>query len=462
MNPTPLQERTAIAVAAVRAVETTDRAHAVWTDADRAWASRAAAEVVGEAADAQAFVGRRALLALERLASRKHRVARIARAWQWRPWVGSVLVVAAFALGALADAIGPSERINILAPPVGALVVWNVVVYLLLAARFVVRYGESGAGPVARFVTHLAGGVRSAGRAADPAVTAFVEQWSTASAPLYAARAARVLHFAAAALALGVIAGLYVRGLGLEYRATWESTFLEPSSVRAWVAAIYAAGSFVTGIPVPDAAQVAAIRAPASENASVWLHLMAATLAVIVIAPRVLLALIAGFTERYRGAHLMDDLGDAYFSRLLRGFRSSATAIDVVPYSYTLGPEARSSLQALLDRAMGGHARLAIAAPVGYGEEDELQPPEGEVVVALFNAQATPEPEAHGRFLARLAQSGRPLVLMVDEASLAARDAARIEGRRALWRELGAQSEHNVVFVDLLQPDLDAIEALFP
>ena len=101
-----MQERTAIAVAAVRAVETTDRAHAVWTDADRAWASRAAAEVVGEAGDPHAFVGRRALLALERLASRKHRVARIARAWQWRPWVGSVLVVAAFALGALADAIG--------------------------------------------------------------------------------------------------------------------------------------------------------------------------------------------------------------------------------------------------------------------------------------------------------------------------------------------------------------------
>jgi hypothetical protein len=131
-----------------------------------------------------------------------------------------------------------------------------------------------------------------------------------------------------------------------------------------------------------------------------------------------------------------------------------------VPYSFTLGPEARSSLQALLDRAMGGHAKLAIAAPVGYGDEDDLQPPEGEVVVALFNAQATPEPEAHGRFLARLARSGRPLVLMVDEASLAARDAARIEGRRALWRELASQGEHNVVFVDLLQPDLDAIESL--
>jgi hypothetical protein len=459
-----MNERTAIAVAAVRAVETTDRAHAVWTDADRAWASRAAAEVVGESAPAQAFVGRRAQLALERLATRKHRIARLARAWQWRPWVGAVLVAGAFLLGALAEAIGPGERINILAPPVAALVVWNLLVYALLGARFVVRYGESGAGPIARLVTHVAGGVRSAGRAADPAVTAFVEQWSTASGPLYAARAARVLHFAAAALALGVIAGLYVRGLGLEYRATWESTFLDPASVRAWLSAIYAAGAFVTGIPVPDAAHVAAIRAPASENAGPWLHLMTATLAVIVVAPRVALALVAATVERYRSAHLMDDLDDAYFARLLRGFRSSATAIDVVPYSYTLAPEARSSLQALLDRAMGGHAKVAIASPVGYGDEDELRPPEGEVVVALFNATATPEPEAHGRFLARLAQSGRQTVVMVDESALAARagaDATRRDGRRALWRELASQANRAVVFVDLAQPDLDAFETAF-
>ena len=459
-----MNERTAIAVAAVRAVETTDRAHAVWTDADRTWASRAAAEVVGEGAQPQAFVGRRALLALERLASRKHRVARLARAWQWRPWIGGVLVVGAFALGALADAIGPSERINILAPPVAALVVWNVIVYVLLAARFVVRYGESGAGPIARFVTHVAGGVRSAGRSADPAAVAFVEQWTTASSALYAARAARVLHLAAAALAAGVIAGLYVRGLGLEYRATWQSTFLEPASVRAWVAAIYAVGAHVTGLAVPDVAQVAAIRAPASENAATWLHLMAATLAVVVVAPRLILALLAAATERYRGAHLMDELHDAYFARLLRGFRSSAAAVDIVPYSFTLASEAQASLQALLDRAMGGHAKLAIAAPVAYGEEDEARVPGGEIVVAVFNATSTPETEAHGRFLARLAQSGRPVVVMVDEAALVGRaggDAARMESRRALWREMASQSGHAIAFVDLANPDVEAIETTF-
>ncbi|MFO1302451.1 MAG: DUF2868 domain-containing protein [Burkholderiales bacterium] len=452
-----MDERTALAVTAVRAVETTDRAHADWTDADRAWASRAAAEVVGEAAAPEAFVGRRATLALERLASRKHRVARLAGAWQWRPWVGTAMVIAAFALGALSDAIGPSERINILAPPVAALVVWNLVVYALLAARFVVRYGEPGAGPVARVLTRIAGGARRAGRTADPAVTAFAEQWSAVSRGLYAARAARVLHLAAAALALGVIAGLYVRGLGLEYRATWESTFLEPSAVRAWVAAFYAPGAFALGVQVPEVARIAAIRAPASENAALWLHLMAATLVVVVILPRAALALVAWLTERYRGAHLMDELRDAYFARLLRGFRASATAIAIVPYSFTLHEEAQASLQSLLDRAMGGHANLAIAPAVAYGGEDDVRPPAGDIAVALFNAAATPEAETHARFLAALARADRPVLVLVDESAIVARaagDAARIESRRALWREVAPHA----VFVDLAHPDAEAIE----
>jgi hypothetical protein len=50
---------------------------------------------------------------------------------------------------------------------------------------------------------------------------------------------------------------------------------------------------------------------------------------------------------------------------------------------------------------------------------------------------------------------------MVDEASLAARDATRIEGRRALWRDLASQGGHAIAFVNLLEPDLDAIETAF-
>ena len=49
-------ESTALDLTAVRALETADRTHTLWTDADRAWASRAAAEVVGQGGSPQAFL----------------------------------------------------------------------------------------------------------------------------------------------------------------------------------------------------------------------------------------------------------------------------------------------------------------------------------------------------------------------------------------------------------------------
>jgi len=461
-----MDEKTAIAVTAVRAVETTDRARAVLTDADRAWASRAAAEVVGASAAPDSFVGRRALLALERLAERKHRVARLASAWRWRPWVGAAVIVAAFVVGVAADEIGGAKRVNILYSPVAPLVLWNVVVYALLAARFVVRYGEAaGPGPIERMLVRLAGGLRSAGRRNDEALVAFTQAWTAAAASTYAVRAARILHFAAAALALGVVAGLYVRGLGLEYRATWESTFLDPSAVRSLVAVFYAPGALVTGIAVPGVAHVAAIRAPDSENAAAWLHLMAATLAVVVVLPRVLLALAAAAVERYRGAHLCDDLDDPYFQRLLRGFQSGPVAVDVVPYSFALPAPGMASLDKLLARALGASVTTRLAPAVAYGDEEAM--PElrsGSTVVALFNAAATPEREAQGRFLANLADARRSLVVVVDEAAVNERwggDPARRDARRELWREFARGAAHALVFVDLANPDLDAAEAAF-
>ena len=47
------------------------------------------------------------------------------------------------------------------------------------------------------------------------------------------------------------MAGLYLRGLAFEYRASWESTFLDASIVRPIVAFAYAPGALLTGIAVP-------------------------------------------------------------------------------------------------------------------------------------------------------------------------------------------------------------------
>lgn len=467
-----MDERAALAVTALRAIEVSDRERVAWTDADRAWATRAAAEVVGERADPAVFIATRARLAAERLAERKDAVVRFARAWRWRPWVGVAIALVAFVVGAASNLIGGTHQVNILYSPVLPLVVWNLAVYVLIAAGFVLRYGAaSSPGPLRRTVAWLAGGVHRARRGSDDASTraiaAFADDWTARAGSLYGVRAARVLHVASAVLALGVIAGLYVRGLGLEYRATWESTFLDAPAVRAVVAAFYAPGAWVTRLSVPDVAQVAAIRAPGSEIAALWLHLMAATLAVVVVGPRLLLALLSGIVERYRARHLVDDVTDPYFARLLRGFSNGPVVVEAVPYSFAVAPDAEAVLASLVARSLGGSVRVRVTPAVAYGNESvapDLPRQTAHPVLALFNATATPEGEAHGAFLTTLASLGRPLVVVVDEASLAARfghDARRRDERRALWCTFASEQGREVVFVNLAHPDIAAAEAAF-
>ncbi len=466
-------ENVALDVTAVRAVESADRARTLWTDDDRAWASRVAAEMVGEGAAPEAFLAARARLALERIGKRFKALPRSVRALRWRPWVGVLIVVAAFATGMAIDQIGGSQRINLLAPPLFGLLIWNLAVYALLAFGFIVRYGDAAPpGPIRGLLTRFAGGRARPGRSElAVAITQLSGDWSRLSGRLYGARAARILHFAAATFATGLIAGLYIRGIALEYRATWESTFLDAATVRSLLAAMLAPGAALTGIPIPSPAEVEAIRAPASENAGRWLHLMAGTVVLIVILPRLVLALGAWILERYRGAHLPLGMEEPYFARLLRGFRGGPVRVCIAPYSYTLPAAVATGLERLVRNVFGSNASLTIMASTGYGDEDALAPTvhsESLVnVIALFNATATPEREAHGVFLNRLAAQlgpGGTLVALVDESVFRERrkdEGVHLEERRASWRALGTDCQVPCAFAALTAPDLgDAEEQL--
>jgi len=469
-----MDESAALDIIAVRAIESADRERSVWSDADRAWATRAAAEVVGEAAPAGLFLARRAELALERLGERDRTLPRAVRSLRWRPWAGYAIVAGALLLGVAVDRVGDAQRINVLAPPVLVLLLWNLAVYVAVMVGYVVRYGEAAdAGPLRRIVVRLASGLRwmrsRLGVPLAAAVAALTADWTRVAAALYGARAARILHLAAVAFALGVIAGLYLRGIAFEYRATWESTFLDASTVRSLLAIALAPGAMATGLPVPDAAQVSAIRAPAAENAARWLHLMAATLLLIVIVPRLALALVAWLLERHRATHLPLAFEEPYFQRLLRGLHAGPVRVHAVAYSYEPSPAAIAGLAAILARVLGGSAALTVGPVVGYGDEDKLPaqivPAAPGPVVALFNLAATPEREAHGAFVAAIAAragGAHPLLAVVDETALRARwgdDERRLDDRRAIWRDVLAGPRIAPVFVDLARPDLPAAEA---
>ncbi|WP_018076763.1 DUF2868 domain-containing protein [Thiobacillus denitrificans] len=477
-----MREHSALEVLAVREIEIQDREGAIWTDADRAWASRTAAEIVGEKGEAENFVAKRATLLLERLADRNRVLPASIRGMHWQPWYGWTAVFAAGIMGIVVDRIGANHRIDLLAPPILALIGWNVLAYFIFLGSRMWRPGAHRVlGPLQRLTMRIvhfssaSGFLRSRAAfstrdgAAIPGLANLTSAWFVLAHPLYVARVRRILHSAAIALALGVILGFYFRGFVSEYQATWESTFLDATVVHGVLAAILAPGAWLTGIAVPDLAHIQSIRAPSSENAANWLHLYAASIFLIVLVPRIGLALLAWGKERKLSENLQMPLDDRYFQVLLRGFHTVAERVRVVPFSYTLSEVARTGLESVLTRSFGGSVSVVFEPPVRW-EHDEsvvihMARQGSEPVVALFNLAATPEEDVHGAFLDALRKhygTGHNLIGMVDGSEYLARwpgEDARLEKRCRIWSDVFASHRVPMVYVNLAAPDLQATES---
>lgn len=272
----------------------------LWSAEDRAWATRQAVATLGEQATPERFVATRAVLALQRLLPRDRSAQRWLGRRGWHAaWVLLVLVLGLVA-GLAVDQLGPPQRVNLLAPAVWAVVGWNLLVYAALLLPL----------PRLGLKRWLAGW----GQHGDDGPTLL---WARHAAPLTTARAALVLHVAAAALAAGLIGGLYLRGLVLDYRAGWQSTFLDAPQVQALLRTLLAPAAALTGLAVPD---VAPLRvgpdAPATASAALWIHLFAATLAVFVVLPRTLLAWRAAWAARRLARRFPLALDTPYFEAL--------------------------------------------------------------------------------------------------------------------------------------------------
>jgi len=299
----------------------------------------------------------------------------------------------------------------------------------------------------------------------------FVREWSAVTKPLLLARTARSLHLAAAAVGVGLIAGLYLRGIAFDYRAGWESTFLDAAGVRGLLVALYAPASWITGIAVPGVTELEAARwrgTAGGEPAARWIHLMATTALIYVVVPRLALAFLA--TARTIRLALRAPLPPglpAYFRTAfasVEGAVARARAV-VMPYASELAPQALARLIAWIPGAAGGPVDVEARDSLPYGEEERYletlaaRGAEGaDLVVLPFSLAATPEVENHGMVLtgARdLLAASRPaarLMVVIDEAPFAARMSGapgRIAERRELWRQFVAAHGIEPIFVSL-------------
>ena len=327
-----MDEAAARRVLLVRAFESTPGAP--WSEADRDWADARALRQAATHTEAEALIAERARIAVERLLSRDASFAH----WLTATAAPAALTLALPVLGALlglaSDAIGASRRIDLLAPPLLALMAWNLVVYALLAFN-ALRRAPAAPGPLRSalqtFGRQLA--VRwSAGRP-QRARTAFVADWSLLGRPLHEARIARALHLAAAAFALGALASMYARGLAFEYRAGWDSTFLDADGVRRLLGVVLWPATALASFELPDAASLEALRFSRGpgQNAARWIHAYAASVLALVVLPRLALVALAAWRAKQFAQRFPIALDGAYFEALtqrLAAARPSAVKLD--------------------------------------------------------------------------------------------------------------------------------------
>ena len=465
-----MNEGAARDVMIVRALETSDAAREIWSDADRVWAGRAAAKDVGEAAEPAAFLHRRAALVLERIGKRHPAFVASTRARSLRGWVVPATVAGSFAVGVAGVDIDSAHRINLLAPPVLALLVWNVAVYVVLLGGLLIAgraRGSPGLGPLRRGVVGWMRDVSRPRPSATPvglaaAMARFAAEWTSLAAPLWRARAVALLHLGAAMLAVGAIAGLYLRGIALEYRAGWQSTFLDAADVARILRIVLAPGAWLTGVSIPDAAHLRTIGGGSDgENAARWIHLYAGTLLLVVIVPRCALAIGAWLSERRQQQAFPIALQEPYFQGLLRGWRQGTARIAAVLYSYDIPKANAEGVVLLMTRALQSTVDVQWLPVTPYGA-DELPPlPAGLTgVVVVFNLAATPERETHGAFVQALSArraDGVPIVALVDTSDFVDRfgdDPRRIAERRDTWQRTLTAAGLDPVFTRLANPDL--------
>jgi hypothetical protein len=257
-----------------------------------------------------------------------------------------LLPAVALAVGLFSNYLGPSGRIHVVLNPAMVLIAWNLLLYAALLVRVPALRSRraqtdgtraAASAPAAEEPSprtapwvvrllwpSLAGWRRRAAvgrkraKAWAQVTRTFWSHWLEVTGPSLLLHGRRVLHTAAIALALGAVAGMYVRGLFLEYNVVWRSTFVrDPDDVTVLLRVLLGPAAFLSGLPVPDRAAALELMTPRGSPAATWIHLYALSALAFVVVPRALLATLAALRGRLGAGRVTLPLDDAYYRRIL-------------------------------------------------------------------------------------------------------------------------------------------------
>ena len=420
-----MDEPTARRVVLAQAIETADAQGKLLGEVERSQIdvqARQAAQAEGPAGQSapERFLDLRAQRVVQTVAERNPAIAALQDIPASRYWLAVATPLATLVLGALTERIADPHRVDLLSLPLLAIVLWNLVVYLLLVASWVLPRRRKREHPlrdaVARWAAGLRGWGQRSGHLRADVTALFYLRWHRVTSSLQLQRAAGALHLAALGWAAGVATSLLVQGLVVQYRVGWESTFLGARQVHAILSFLLMPVVALFPFEPFSVQEVARLQLGPGDIARAdprWVWMYAALLLVIVIVPRAILAVLALWRARSLARRVPVDLREPYFQRLISLLTPARVQLGLLTHR----AEDRAALLRVLVQETEVSGRL-----IGSAHGDTLR------WVDLPRAQAPPpaadttdRPAWIGRLLDVL-RGGRPGDAYGDPAMTAARD----------------------------------------
>jgi Protein of unknown function (DUF2868) len=379
-------------------------------------------------------------------------------------------------VGITADVFGGITQLNLLAPHVWLVIVWNVAVYFALCSglfRGEPRRASSRSGWIAnaargiinfwfrRLHQHASSSTPQALALAD-----FSGEWTRTSLPLATTRLVTLLHTASAAVAVGLMATMYLRFFNMGYGTELSNNFTGTEFGHKFLSFFLSPAQWISGIAPPELIQMQATEGASNEQklntVLPWFHLYAIMLFITVVLPRSLLACWNGWQAHRMSGHFPLSLDEQYYRNLLRARRNEPIRIHILPYAQNLAGDAEQNLRRILELAFDNSPQIELAGTTPLGGEDDLSGLPASLthtthLVALFDMTTTPETEYHGAFLSALAAAQVPVIIVVNESSFANRFREyqqRLTERREAWTAFGRTVQKNPLFFDLVSPHM--------
>ncbi|MEO8655643.1 MAG: DUF2868 domain-containing protein, partial [Ramlibacter sp.] len=339
-----MDEAAARRVILAHAIETTDTQGKLLSEVERDQIDREARRDAGaegpepSAMAPSSFVDLRARRVLQAVEGRNPALAALQDPWPWQRWLAAGLPLGAMIMGVLTDVVANPHRVDLVSLPLLGLLLWNLVVYLLLLAGWGLSQGRSERPQPEvrrRRADTLLRWRRGSGNLRADVTALFQLRWQVAAGALTLQRWKRVLHLSAAGWAVGVCLSLLARGLVVEYRVGWESTFLDASQVHAILSFLRLPALLLFPFQPFSVQEVAALQFSQGGGAlggARWVYMYVALLLVVVVVPRLVLAGWAFWHERLLARKVTLDARDPYYRRVVSLLSASRVQLCLIAH----------------------------------------------------------------------------------------------------------------------------------